>query len=182
MPRRFFRKFALKRDRFQGRWFLAPFAHLLHDTRLWGIRRRNVVPAFSLGLFIAFMPVPGHVLIAALAALALRINIPIAALTTFASNPLTVGPMLFLAYRVGLRLLGTPPQPFQFELTLSWLNDRFLTIWQPLLLGCILLGALAALVGYVALDLLWRASLADYLAAKRRRRPREQEADGDVDR
>ena len=177
MPRRFFRKFALKRDRFQGRWFLAPFDHLLHDTRLWGIRRRNVVPSFSLGLFIAFLPVPGHVLIAALAALALRINIPIAALTTFVSNPLTVGPMYFLAYRVGLKLLSLQPQPFNFELSFVWISDRFLAMWQPLLLGCILLGALAALVGYFALDLLWRASLADYLAAKRESRSSDQDFD-----
>jgi hypothetical protein len=177
MPRRFFRKFALKRDRFQGRWFLAPFDHLLHDTRLWGIRRRNVVPAFSLGLFIAFLPVPGHVLIAALAALALRINIPIAALATFASNPLTIGPMFFLSYRIGLRLLSLQPQPFNFEPSLVWFSERFVLIWQPLLLGCILLGAVSALVGYVALDALWRASLADYLDAKRRRRPPNDDTD-----
>jgi hypothetical protein len=175
MPRRFFRKFALKRDRFQGRWYLAPFEHLLHDTRLWGIRRRNVVPAFSLGLFVAFLPVPGHVLIAALAALALRINLPIAALATFASNPLTVGPMFFLAYRVGLKLLSLQPQPFSFELSLVWFSERFVTIWQPLLLGCVLLGAAAALVGYIALDLLWRASLADYLDVRRRRKARDED-------
>jgi hypothetical protein len=177
MPRRFFRKFALKRDRFQSRWFLAPFDHLLHDTRLWGIRRRNVVPAFSLGLFIAFLPVPGHVLIAALTALALRINIPIAALTTFASNPLTVGPIFFLAYRIGLRLLSLQPQPFNFELSLVWFSERFVLIWQPLLLGSLLLGAASALVGYIALDALWRASLADYLAARRLRKRPDDDAD-----
>lgn len=171
MPRRFFRKFALKRDRFHGRWYLAPFDHLLHDPNLWGIRRRNVVPAFSLGLFVAFLPVPGHTLIAALSALALRINIPIAVITTLVCNPLTMGPMFFLAYRVGLELLGLAPQPFAFELSLDWLTDKFVTVWQPLLLGCILLGALTALVGYVALDLLWRASLADYVEARRRRKP-----------
>jgi hypothetical protein len=30
--------------------------------------------------------------------------------------------------------------------------------------------ALAALIGYVGLDLLWRASLADYVATRRRRK------------
>jgi hypothetical protein len=69
------------------------------------------------------------------------------------------------------------PQPFRFELSLAWLGDKFVTIWQPLLLGCILLGALAALVGYIVLDLLWRASLADYLAAKRRHDQRDDEAE-----
>ena len=177
MPRRFFRKFALKRDHLHGRWYFAPFNHLLHDTRLWSIRRRTVVPALSMGLFIAFLPVPGHMLIAALGALALRINIPVAVLTTFVSNPLTVGPMFFVSYRLGQKLLALQPQPFGFEISFHWLTGQFLTIWQPLLLGCILLGSLAALVGYVVLDLLWRASLADYLALRRRRKARKAKHD-----
>lgn len=160
----------MKRDWFHGRWYLAPFDHLLHDPNLWGIRRRNVVPAFALGLFVAFFPAPGHTLIAAFCALALRINIPVASITTLVCNPLTMGPMFFLAYRVGLKLLGLAPQPFAFELSLAWLGDKFIAVWQPLLLGCVLLGALSALVGYVALDLLWRASLADYLAERRERK------------
>jgi uncharacterized protein (DUF2062 family) len=52
----------------------------------------------------------------------------------------------------------------------EWLTHGFLNVWQPLLLGCMLCGALAALIGYVGLDLLWRASLADYVATRRRRK------------
>lgn len=167
MPRRLFRKFAVKRELFRDKWYLAPIDHLLHDRRLWGIRRRTVVPAFAMGLFVAFLPVPGHVLLAVLAALALGVNIPVAAFATFLSNPLTVGPMYYLAHRLGLLLLGMQPQPFNFELSLRWLQEGLANNWKPLLLGCVLLGAAAAVVGYVALDLLWRASIADYLARKR---------------
>ena len=162
----------MKRERFHGRWYLAPFAHLLHDPNLWGIRRRNVVPAFAIGLFLVFIPLPGQTLVAVLLALLLRINLPVAALTTLISNPLTMGPIYYLGYRVGQRLLDLPRQPFTFEPSLEWLTGSFLAIWQPLLLGAVLLGALAALLGYVALDLLWRASLADYLEARRRRKRR----------
>jgi len=91
MPRRFFRKFALNRENLRRKWFIEPFDHLLHDPDLFGIRRRSVVPAFSLGLFIAFMPIPGHPLIAALLAIALRVNVAVATVTTFISNPLTSG-------------------------------------------------------------------------------------------
>ncbi len=160
----------MKRDLFRGRWYLAPFDHLLHDNNLWGIRRRTVVPAFALGLFFAFMPFPGHPLMGALAALALRVNIPVAALTTFVSNPLTIGPMYLLAYRVGQTLLGTPPEPLEFELSLAWVRDGFLRVWQPLTVGCVLLGATSALTGYVTLDVLWRAHLVDYLKRKRERK------------
>lgn len=167
MPRRFFRKFALKRDLFHGKWYLAPFDHLLHDHNLWGIRRRTVVPAVAIGLFIGYMPFPGHPLMAALTALALRVNIPIAALTTFVSNPVTMGPMYYLAHRLGRYLLGMEPEPFQFELSFAWVKESLVNNWQPMMLGCFLLGALLALIGYVTLDLFWRASLADYVSRKR---------------
>jgi uncharacterized protein len=170
MPRRFFRKFAFKRDRLHGQWFMAPFRHMLHDHRLWTIRRKNVLPAFALGLFIAFLPFPGHILVAVLLALALRINIPVAAFSTLISNPLTVGPLFYLGYTVGARLMGIEPQPFEFELSLAWLGEQVADIWEPLLLGSVLVGFVVAAVGYVALDMLWRASISDYLAKRRAKR------------
>jgi len=151
---------------------MAPFRHLLHDHRLWGIRRKTVVPAVALGFFIAFLPFPGHPLIAALAALALRINIPVAALATFITNPVTIGPMYYFAYRVGAGLLSMDPSGFEFELSLDWVTNTFVYIWQPMLLGAVLVGAIAALLGFVVLDLLWRSSLADYKTRKRNKRNR----------
>lgn len=170
MPRRFFRKFAVKRHEFRERWFLSPFRHLLHDHRLWSIRRRTVVPAVALGTFIAFLPFPGHVVSAALIALALRVNVPVAALTTFISNPLTIGPMFFLAYTVGALILGVEPEPFAMELSIDWVTHTFVNIWQPMLLGSVLLGGLAALLAYVGLDLLWRSSIGNYKTRKRNQR------------
>ena len=170
MPRRFFRKFALKRHEFGERWFLAPFRHLMHDHRLWGVRRKNVVPAVALGAFIAFIPFPGHPVWASFAALALRVNIPIAALTTFISNPLTMGPMYYFAYQLGALLLGVPEKPFAMEMSFDWVTHTFVNIWQPMLLGSVLLGLTAAIVGYVTLDVLWRMSLAKYKERKRRDR------------
>lgn len=170
MPRRFFRKFALKRQDFNNRWWLSPFNHLLHDPSLWGIRRRSVVPAFALGLFVAYMPFPGHMLTAALLAAALRVNIPVAALSTLVSNPLTIGPMYYAAYELGRKLLGQTPREFDFEMSFSWLFDKFVEIWQPLTLGCVLLGSILSLIGYIALDLLWRVSISDYLEKRRQRK------------
>jgi uncharacterized protein (DUF2062 family) len=170
MPRRFFRKFAFKREHVHQQWYLSPFRHLLHDPNLWGIRRRTVVPAFSLGLFVAFLPIPGHMVTAALLALALRINIPVAVVSTWASNPLTIGPMFYFAYEVGSVLLRRPARPFEIELSLAWLIDGFIYVWEPLLLGSVLLGAILSLLGFLALDLLWRASIWEYLARRRGRR------------
>ena len=170
MSRRFFRKFAFKRDRIHSQWFMAPFRHLLEDHRLWTIRRRTVVPACALGVFVAFQPFPGQILAAVLLAVALRVNIPAAALSTLVVNPFTLGPIFYFCYETGLFLLGVEPQRFEFELSLNWLGNQFLDIWQPLILGCLLVGAIASLIAFIALDLLWRASIADYLTKRREKR------------
>jgi len=172
MPRRFFRKFAFKHQQFSGQWYLAPFRHLLHDRQLWGIRRRNVVPAVALGVFIAFLPFPGHMLAAALLALAMRINIPVAALATWVSNPATFGPIFYYSYQLGAKILqlDITERPLAFEATLAWLTHTFVTIWQPLMLGCLLLATVAAASSYVLLDVFWRFSLADYKSRKRKLR------------
>jgi uncharacterized protein (DUF2062 family) len=174
MPRRFFRKFAFKRHHISEQWFLSPFKHLLHDHRLWGIRRRTVVPAVAIGFFIACLPTPGHMLMAALLALLFRVNIPVTVLATWVSNPVTMGPMYYFAYRLGRGILNTPLREFEFELSWDWVTHTFVTIWQPMLLGCVILGTAAAILGYVILDLFWRSSIADYKSRKRSsRRDRE---------
>ena len=94
--------------------------------------------------------------------LLLRVNIPVAALSTIASNPLTMGPMFVGAYLLGATLLGLDPEPITFEMSWRWVNEVFVEIWLPLMLGCVLLGAAAAVIGYIALDALWRYSLHDY--------------------
>ena len=125
MPRRFFRKFAFKRHQVSNQWFMSPFRHLLQDHRLWGIRRRTVVPAFSLGLFISFLPTPGHTLMGALAALGLRVNIPVAALATWVSNPVTMIFMYTAAYQLGRYLTGSAASGFHIRVVVELGNDHF---------------------------------------------------------
>lgn len=170
MPRRFFRKFAVKRNAFGRQWYIAPFRPWLQDERLWGIRRRTVVPAFALGVFIAFQPVPGHTLIALAMAILLRVNIPVAVLSCWLSNPITVGGMLYAGYELGRRLLDLEPQRMAFDLSWEWFTHTLLANWQPLVLGCLLLGAICAATAYMALDVLWRYSIANYKSEKRRKR------------
>lgn len=170
MPRHVFKKFAFKRHEVSKQWFMTPFRHLLHDPRLWGVRRRWVVPAFAIGLFVSFMPFPGHTLMGALAALAMRVNIPIAAVSTWVSNPATMFIMYPAAYQVGRAVLGAPPREVSFNVSWDWVGSTLVNIWQPMLLGSVLLGAMAAIVGYVTLDIVWRLSIANYKKRKRRGR------------
>ena len=154
---------------------MQPFRHLLADQRLWAIRRQTVVPAVALGVFFAFMPIPGHPLLATLAALWRRVNIPVAAVTTLISNPLTMPPIFFACYRVGAYLLRIPPEPIEFEMSLDWVANVLINIWQPMLLGCVFIGSLASLFAYAVLDLFWRRSVVTYKLRKRAMRHKRED-------
>ena len=170
MPRRFFKKVLPRPRHLRDQWFLRPFDALLHDPALWAIHRRSVVRALALGLFIAMVPSPGQTALAGAAAMILRVNLPVALLATWVNNPVTMGPLFYLAYRIGNELLGLPPQPFELELSFEWLAAELGRIWQPLLLGCLILGTTIATIGFSILNLLWRLMLAYRFRTRRNNR------------
>ena len=172
MPRRVFKSLSRQRHLWKDRWFLRPARLLLENSAYWSLNRRNVTSAFALGLFLAFVPLPVHVILAAALALLLRLNIPAAVAGTLIVNPLTAVPLYILAYRLGRLLLSEPRRPFHFELSLHWLSTGLLPIWKPFLLGCLTLGTLTAIVGYALLGGIWHVSLVfKYHSRKRRVAP-----------
>jgi uncharacterized protein (DUF2062 family) len=111
-------------------------------------------------------------LIAALGGLVLHCNLPVAVLATFVVNPLTIGPIYYFTYRVGAALLSIEPGSFDIELSIEWMTNTFASVWEPLLLGSLLVGTIAALVSYVVLDVLWRISVVSYKSRKKNLRYR----------
>src|SRR5512138_3937293 len=73
MPRRLFKPLSRQRHRLRERWFMQPFRVLLEHPVYWSLNRRNVTLAFALGVFLAFVPLPGSFLLAAILALILRL-------------------------------------------------------------------------------------------------------------
>lgn len=138
---------------------MRPFKLLLENPAYWSLNRRNVTRAFALGLFVSFTPLPIHVALAAVLALALRLNVPAAVAGAFLTNPLTMVPLFFLAYWIGCQLLGLGERPFNFEMSWEWLTTGLLPVWKPLLLGCLVMGTLSAVVGYLLLGGIWHLSL-----------------------
>ena len=61
-----------------------------------------------------------------------------------------------------------PEQPFSFDWSWGWLSSTLINLWKPMLLGGLVLGIIAALIGYVVVDSLWRLSIWEYKRLKRR--------------
>ena len=146
------------------------FGTLLHDPNLLHLNRRSVSAAFAVGLFMAFVPVPFQMILAAAAAILIRCNLPIAVGLVWVSNPFTMPPMFYFCYLVGTWILGTPEQEFAFELSIDWLMTGLGAIWEPFLLGCTIVGLSSAIVGYFGIRLLWRLHVLSHLRERKQRK------------
>ncbi|MAT66574.1 MAG: ATP-binding protein [Gammaproteobacteria bacterium] len=172
MPRHLIRKYLPDAVKLRDHPQLRRFGHRLHDPSLWHLNRRSISGGVALGLFCALLPIPGQLLLGPLLAIWLRVNLPATVVLIFTTNPLTMPPVFYSTYRLGAWLLGEPPVKLDFTLTWEALHTLG-SVWQPLLLGSLIAGVLAAALGYVSVRLLWRL----YVIRRYRRRkvpvPRE---------
>lgn len=132
------------------------FGRMLHDPNLWHLNRYSVAWGVSIGLFMAFVPLPFQMLLAAAAAILISANLPIAVAVVWISNPITIAPLFYAAYKLGAWLLNETPQRIQFEMSFNWLLTRLGDIWEPFLLGCLILGVASGLAGQIAVRTIWR--------------------------
>ena len=160
MPRRFFRRVSSGYLRKERPWYIRPFDVILAHPTFLSVSRRSVAGAVWVGLFIALLPLPGQTLIALFAALLLRVNVPIAALTTWVTNPVTMAPLFYWEYTLGRLILDLPLRSFAIELSWEWVTSGFLAIWKPLLLGCFISATVIASLGYVSVSVAWRMIVA----------------------
>jgi len=147
-------------DRVRNHRHLRMFGRRLHDPNLWHLNRRSVSGAVGAGLFLAFVPVPFQMILAAGAAILLRINLPLSVVLVWITNPVTIPAIFYFAYLVGNWTLGTPPQATEFEMSMQWFGHSLNGIWRPLLLGSFICGTVSGLTGYVTMRLFWRWSIA----------------------
>ncbi len=173
MPRRLFRKIQRRmpdKGKMSAEWYLRPFNALLHDPGLWSIHRRGVTKAVAIGLFFAMLPIVGQMALAALVALWVRVNLPVAVAFTWVSNPLTYVPIYYPAYKLGALLLGIPQENSgENPMSIDWLWSELVTIWKPLFLGSGILAVATAATGFAVLNLAWRLTAFNRLKRRRRR-------------
>ncbi len=142
----------------------------IYATNLWHINRYSSAMAFFVGLFVAFMPIPGQMVAAAALAVLLRCNLPLSVGLVWITNPVTMPAIFYLSYRVGALIIEVPVQPMEFELSLRWLTQELAGIWQPFLLGCLICGLFFGSMGYFVISILWRWRVARLWRERQRQR------------
>jgi len=182
MPRKFFRKFLPSHETIRNHRYIARLGPWVQHHNLWHLHRRSVAGGVAVGLFVGLIPGsnPVQFTVAAILAILFRVNLPIALLVTFYTNPFTIVPLYFMAFKLGQLVLlqsgdGLPPLAFGLEgkgfaewipAALHWLAS----VGKPLLVGLPLLALLLAAIGYFVVDLAWQLYVR--CAWQRRRRLR----------
>ncbi len=155
MPRKLIKRFLPNEETLKNHKSLRLFGALILAPNLWHLNKRSVSGAASVGLFCAFIPLPMQMLIAAASALVFRVNLPLSVALVWITNPITIPPMFYSTYLVGCWLLGLPAGDIKFELSGEMLNELG-KVWEPLLLGSLLVGSLAAVLANLFARGMWR--------------------------
>ena len=156
MPRKTIHRFLPDVGRLLQRPSLRWITALSHDPNLFHLNRHSVSLAVFIGIFCAFMPVPGQTLLAALMCFWLGANLPMGIILIWISNPITIPPMFYLTHRLGSFLLDSEPITFTVTLSWDWFSNIGSAILLPLITGSLLCGIIAASSGYFAVRYLWR--------------------------
>ncbi|MFK5950055.1 MAG: DUF2062 domain-containing protein [Methylococcales bacterium] len=156
MPKKLIKKYMPDPEKLKQQKSLQFLGDRLHEPNLWHLNRRSVSLAFAIGLFAAWIPTPGQMAIAAVAAFYFRANLPISVALVWVTNPLTMPPMFYFAYIVGLQSLGQSLPGDDFEFSLESILSSLGEIGGPFLFGCLILGIISSIIGYFGIRLFWR--------------------------
>jgi len=170
--RRWLKRITPERHKLEKLWCLRPFARFVGDRGFWTFKRTSVINAFSLGLLIAFVPptpLPVHLTLCAVLGILFRLNLPVLFATVFISNPFTWFPQIAGSLWVGAKLTGVNLGPLLHDLNHRNLHAQIKQLWEPLLLGALVLGLGAAALGYVIAQCAWRARVAVLMRRRRTR-------------
>lgn len=131
---------------------------------LWRLTKHSVAGGVAVALLVGFIPLPLEMTLAGLLAILIRVNLPVAILATWLTNPITFLPANYLIYRVGAGYLAESEQYEFTKFKIHWNSfdrtwDGFID-WLPslgkaYLIGFPIVSFTAAIIGYVLVYAIW---------------------------
>lgn len=151
------------RETFERIRWLRPVAHRVLLPQLWRFHRRSVPRGVALGVLVGVLIPVAQTVIAALLALPARANVPVAALTTFITNPFTTPPIWIGAYWLGSWMLRvdamTETRPLEAHVQSpagDWLRWLLSDAAPATAIGLLVISVVGAAVGYLLASFGWR--------------------------
>lgn len=157
--------------------YVKPFAHRVLRSELWRFNRRSVPRGVALGMLTGVIIPIGQILAAAILAMPVRANVPVAALTTFVTNPITTPIIWYTSYRMGqwiLRVDGlTYGSPINAAVHSSKIGDWMEWITGQagvLAFGLVVFAIISAALAYIIAALGWRMWIGHKWNLRKKRR------------
>jgi uncharacterized protein len=158
----------------------------LHHPRLWHMSRRGIALGAALGVFFGLLIPVAQLPLAAGAAVVLRANVPTAVASTLVTNPVTFGPVYYVAWKFGSWVLHEPAEGGERPATsqeddaaiaaaqargglLGWVEAAWLrlaALGKPLFVGLVIFACVFGVCTYAVVSAVWHWRV----RAKRRRR------------
>lgn len=140
----------LRHPRIKKRPWLAALTKPLFNRDLWNPCRYTVAGGLSVGLFCAMLPIPFQMLLAALAGMRAKVNIPIAMATCWISNPFTHPPLLALQLNFGnwIREKIHIPLPFDQSMQITFLGLNITGSPADFVTGFLAMGVILSILAY----------------------------------
>jgi uncharacterized protein (DUF2062 family) len=86
------------------------------------------------------------------------------------TNPITMPPVLIFSYEVGAWVLDRHVNVGELSLDWDWLTANMGNIGYPLLVGSLVCGLAAGLIGYAAVRITWRVHIVSRWRLRREKR------------
>lgn len=163
---KFFKRLLPDPERLGNTWGLRWLGPALKHPRLWHVSRRGIAVGLALGIFFGLLIPVAQIPFSATFAVLLRANVPTAVASTLVTNPVTFGPIYYLAYRVGAAILGedlepppaadstAPAEAGSASLAEVW--DKITGVGKPLVLGLAIFAVIGGLGAYLLVSWIWR--------------------------
>ena len=168
MPKKFLRRVLPNRETIERIPISRRFTDRFDRPGLWRVEREAVAWGLAVGVLCGMIPGPLQMLAAISLAFVFRLNLPMAVVGTFFTNPLTIVPLYMTAYGIGQKLSGAeqwnalPPLP-ETKWQALWTSmqawwDWIASLGTPWIIGMLILSFGLALGSYLLMQLIWRGS------------------------
>lgn len=141
--------------KFQNSKAIAKLSKYLNATQLWSFQPAAVEKGIALGVACSWIPIPFHTTLAVFLAVIIDCNILMVITAIWVANPLTMPFMYYSAYKLGSYIMAVHTDNLQFHLSIKDMLHDLHEIWQPFLLGCMILGTASGAIVYLVLRFVW---------------------------
>lgn len=172
MPKKLLRRILPDRQTIERIPVSRRFSQRFDHPGLWLIEREAIARGLAVGVLCGMIPGPLQMIAAISCAFLFRLNLPMAVVGTFLTNPFTIVPIYMAAYGIGQWLSGghasgaewhqipaLPQTDWQSPLSgaqawWQWIMD----LGMPWVTGMLVLSVSLALLSYMVMQIVWRGS------------------------